>query len=166
MWYIILYIIFIFYIYTIYTKYCIFWIYICIQNKLICIFQRANPWFPLDWQRFKRSFAGKSPHPTHKTVSPLSWWENSSSMKFSSHIWLHSGRGRGMAGCGLFFTLGTFRLWQLTDLWRININYAAQQARCRGGLRRGGRAGYTAAVAAFYLLAAVAQLMTLLLKAH
>lgn len=42
-----------------------------------------------------------------------------------------------MAGCGLFFTLGTFRLWQLTDLWRININYAAQQARCRGGLGRG-----------------------------
>lgn len=48
------------------------------------------------------------------------------SMKFSSHL---------AALARLFFTLGAFRLWQLTDLWHININYAVQP---RG---EGGRKG-------------------------
>lgn len=69
----------------------------------------------------------------------------------------------GVAWRGLFFTLGSFRLWQRTNLWRININYAAQhappppfpaaQAGENGG-GEGGKAGRSGAVVASYLLAA------------
>lgn len=79
------------------------------------------------------------------------------SMKFSSRL---------AALARLFFTLGAFRLWQLTDLWHININYAVQPRACaaKGGARVALVAGVVDAVAAFtcWLL----QMMTTLLKAH
>lgn len=72
----------------------------------------------------------------------------------------------------MLFTLGAFRLWQLTDLWHININYAVQPRarslrewrRGEGRVARGGTVDVVDAVAAFtcWLL----QMMTTLLKAH
>lgn len=67
------------------------------------------------------------------------------SMKFSSHL---------AALARLFFTLGAFRLWQLTDLWHININYAVQP---RGEGGRKGCAGCwrCGCCGCLYLLAAI-----------
>lgn len=67
-------------------------------------------------------------------------------MKFSFHL---------AALARLFFTLGAFRLWQLTDLWHININYAVQpRARSLHGWR-GGREGWRCGCCGcLYLLAA------------
>lgn len=61
------------------------------------------------------------------------------------------------------FTLGAFRLWQLTDLWHININYAVQPRarslrewrRGEGRVARGGTVDVVdAGCGCFYLLAA------------